>query len=280
MCYRMCYQWIMRKNFSSHFRGVRYTTAALALFAAVSLPLFVAQPATATSVDPAIDLLLRECTISFSPSTFGPTDPVNLSVTGTPHPVLIGIGIDNAGAAAATNGAIPISPYQIARPGAFLSASFNLPTGSHTVQLYAWDGDVATGEATGPALCSTSFNYTSVAQPSFTNSPALPAGTIGTPYSNVFGVNQNDASNTIVSCAVTGDVPGLTITAAATPAGCPTLTGTPTVPGTYKLTGTITYSVTSDVDPGALDVSPAAVEDFVSVSTFTLDIASAPKFTG
>ena len=149
----------MKKNHFSRFRGVRFMTAALALFAAVSLPLF-AQTATATPVDPAIDLLLRECTISFSPSTFGPTDPVNLAVTGTPHPVLIGIGIDNAGAASATNGAIPISPYAISLPGAFLSASFNLPTGSHTVQLYAWSGDVATGAATGPALCSTSSSMT------------------------------------------------------------------------------------------------------------------------
>lgn len=271
-----CYRPAMKKNHSARFRGLRLSTAALALVAAVSLPLF-AQTATATPVDPAIDLTLRECTISFSPSNFGPTDSVTLSVTGTPAPVLIGIGIDNAGAAAATNGAIPISPYTIPLPGAFLAASFNLPTGAHTVQLYAWSGDVATGGATGSALCSTSFNYTSLSQPSFTNAPSLPSGTIGTPYSNVFGVNPNDPGNTIVSCTVTGDVPGLTITASAAPTGCPTLAGTPTVPGTYNLTGSITYSVAVD---DALSVGPAATVNFVSVSNFTLDIASAPKFTG
>ncbi|MEI7624134.1 MAG: hypothetical protein WCJ88_11300 [Actinomycetes bacterium] len=266
----------MEKIRFPQFRGLRVSVAALALFAAASMPLIAAQSATATPVDPAIDLTLRECTISFSPSNFGPTDQVTLSVTGAPAPVLIGIGIDNAGAAAATNGAIPISPYTIPLPGAFLAASFNLPTGAHTLQIYAWSGDVATGGATGSALCSTSFSYTSVAQPSFTNPSALPSGTIGTPYSNVFGASQNDASNTIVSCAVTGDVPGLTIAAAATPAGCPTLSGTPTVPGSYNLTGTITYSV-AVANSG---VGPAAVVELVSVSNFTLDIASAPKFTG
>lgn len=133
-----------------------YVAASVALTASLLPTAAWADPAG--SVEPTtVYSSIDSCSLNLSPSTFGPTDVVDVTATFPTTGVYYRVGADGLGAKWASV-LLPVttSPEVLSRQAATIGATYGLATGHHSMDFYAVD---AVGDAVGAPLCSASYTY-------------------------------------------------------------------------------------------------------------------------
>ncbi len=124
---------------------------------------------------------IDRCTVSLTPSTFGPTDTVAVSTTFSPVPGFYQVGADGVGAGSAS---VAMEAFAASSTTDFsvatLAATWGLAPGTHTIDFY---GVTENGAPIGEALCSTAYTLTGTTpSPGFDGPSDLPPGTVGQQY--------------------------------------------------------------------------------------------------
>ena len=270
---------------------------------AMALSVMVAEPATAA--DPqAVIQSITSCTVTLSPSTFGPTDVITMRAEFS-GPDNYRVGADDLGAEWA---AVSLQAGNMVEEQAvaanLVEGTYGLASGSHQMDFYAVDGS---GVATGQPLCNARYHCAgsapapevSIVRPSSTAPWFLPAAQQGLEYSASFGINVGDPRNQIQSCAVESvyyvpnsevfgemremslDQVGLRFVPGDLATTCGMLVGRPVVAGTFTVTTVGTFECPSTV-VGSLAPAGVLEQTYATRSTFTLTVEpeASPTFTG
>lgn len=185
-------------TFDSSHRRLRNVVVTVLLAAGLTVPIAVAQPATANAPEPSVAPSgsypsIDSCTLSLTPMSVGSTDTFTVTATFSPTTARYRLGADGLGAqwAAVLGGAS--SPYVLTGPASTIESTIGLASGWHSMDLYAVNAD---GDAVGQPLCTASYEYRGpVDAPIGQPLVELPHATTGVPYQSGVVTGTADPSN-------------------------------------------------------------------------------------
>ena len=179
-------------------RRLRNVVVTVLLAAGLTVPIAVAQPATADAPEPSVAPSgvypsIDSCTLTATPKSIGKSDTFTVTATFTPANARYRIGADGLGPAWASVLVEASSPYVLTGPASTIESTIGLASGWHSMDLYAVDAD---GYAVGQPLCSATYEYDGpVEAPIGQPLVELPRAMTGVPYESGVITGSTDPSN-------------------------------------------------------------------------------------